>query len=238
MVPDNGTLKTFERLADRGFTFDLDAITDLLREQAVSWVPQHFPNGKRDGDDWRLADIGGRAPNKSGSCVISLKGPHAGDWFDFEGDVGGGPLSTLGNATGLEGRELYSHAADLVGWSADRRPPRRLPASREVPDKDIGKLIDIIISGATSIGGTVAETYLRSRRVEPGHYDDLLFHPNLKHSEAKRSFPALLGVVRDFYWRHCCAPSDLSPRRRGSQGGRGQTQNGSRACWRRCCPIW
>jgi hypothetical protein len=55
-------------------------------------VPRHFPNGRRVGDEWRLANIRGDAPRKQGSCVITLKGEHAGDWHDFDGGQGGGPL--------------------------------------------------------------------------------------------------------------------------------------------------
>ena len=62
--------------------FDLDEIVRRLRDTADLWVPQHFPNGRREGDEWRLANIRGDAPRKNGSCVIALKGPHAGDWYD------------------------------------------------------------------------------------------------------------------------------------------------------------
>ena len=65
--------------------YDLDAIVAHLRATAESWVPRHFPNGRRVGDEWRLANIRGDAPRKQGSCVIALKGEHAGDWHDFDG---------------------------------------------------------------------------------------------------------------------------------------------------------
>ncbi len=71
--------------------YDIDLIVRRLRDTAESWVPRLFPNGRRVGDEWRLANIHGDAPRKSGSCVISLKGPHAGDWHEFDGDQGGGP---------------------------------------------------------------------------------------------------------------------------------------------------
>jgi len=63
--------------ADR---YDLDLIVQRLRETAEYWVPRLFPNGKRVGDEWRLANIRGDAPRNTGSCVITLRGPHAGDW--------------------------------------------------------------------------------------------------------------------------------------------------------------
>jgi hypothetical protein len=88
--------------------FDLDAIAARLRDTAAVWVPQHFPNGRREGDEWRLANIRGDAPRKNGSCVIALKGERAGDWIDFDGGSGGGPLSTLAEATGYAGHQLFA----------------------------------------------------------------------------------------------------------------------------------
>ena len=70
--------------------FDLDEIVRRLRDTAATWVPAHFPNGRRLADEWRLANIRGEAPRKQGSCVIALKGEHAGDWIDFDGNQGGG----------------------------------------------------------------------------------------------------------------------------------------------------
>ena len=61
---------------------DLEAIKARLADTAESWVPQLFPNGRRVGNQWRLANIRGDAPRKNGSCVIDLAGPYAGGWFD------------------------------------------------------------------------------------------------------------------------------------------------------------
>ena len=70
--------------------YDLDLIVERLRETAAHWVPDLFPRGRRSGDEWRLANIRGDAPRNTGSCVITLRGPHAGDWIDFDGNQGGG----------------------------------------------------------------------------------------------------------------------------------------------------
>ena len=95
--------------------YDLDAVVAGLRATATSWVPSHFRNGKRLGDELRLANIRGDKPRKQGSCVIALEGERAGDWIDFDDNQGGGPLSTLEHATGLTGRALIEYAADLAG---------------------------------------------------------------------------------------------------------------------------
>ncbi|MBN9023907.1 MAG: P-loop ATPase, partial [Rhizobiales bacterium] len=86
--------------------YDLDAIVAGLRATAGSWVPRLFANGRRVGDEWRLANIRGDAPRKNGSCVIALKGDHAGDWHDFDGGAGGGPISAIEEATGLTPPDL------------------------------------------------------------------------------------------------------------------------------------
>ena len=57
--------------------YDLDAIAARLRDTAHAWVPGLFPNGRRQGDEWRLANIQGAPPRQSGSCVIMLAGEHA-----------------------------------------------------------------------------------------------------------------------------------------------------------------
>jgi putative DNA primase/helicase len=142
--------------------FDLDAIADRLRRQAEHWVPQLFPNGRRVGDEWRLANIEGSAPRKSGSCIIALAGPNAGDWYDFDASQGGGPLSTLENATGHSGRALYAYAAELVGWTSDRPAKANGAAGPPRTDsaRDPAREIAFIVDHTVPIAGTVAENYL------------------------------------------------------------------------------
>ena len=102
-------------LGDEPLRYDLDLIVQRLRETAETWVPRLFPNGRRSGDEWRLANIRGDAPRKMGSCVIALRGAHAGDWIDFDGNQGGGPISAIEEATGLRGRALIVQAAEMAG---------------------------------------------------------------------------------------------------------------------------
>ena len=83
-------------------------------------MPRLFPRGRRSGDEWRLANIRGDAPRNTGSCVITLRGAHAGDWIDFDGNQGGGPISAIEEATGLDGRALIIEAAEHRGHRARR----------------------------------------------------------------------------------------------------------------------
>jgi putative DNA primase/helicase len=177
--------------------YDLDAIVVRLRASAEIWVPRLFPNGRRLGDEWRLANIKGVPPRKQGSCVITLKGEHAGDWHDFDGSQGGGPLSAIEESTGHKGRDLFVYAAELTGWSPGtpnrQEPPAPTAAKQE---RDTAREIAFILKHAGLLAGTPAGTYLSSRGLVVPEGADLLAHADLTHWETKSGYPALIGVVR------------------------------------------
>ena len=160
-------------------------------------MPQLFPSGKSNKDEWRLANIRGDAPRKNGSCVITLKGEHAGDWKDFDGnEKGGGPLSALEHATGLTGRDLFAYAAEIVGWSPIA-PQKQLPSISSKPPKDPSREIAIILDAAGSIKDSIVDVYLQSRGLVCSDAPDLLFHPDLVHWDTKTGYPAMVGIVRN-----------------------------------------
>jgi hypothetical protein len=179
---------------ERAGLYDLNDIAARLRASAEEWVPKHFPRGRREGADWRLANINGDPPRKNGSCVITLRGPHAGDWIDFDGSGGGGPIDALARATGLAGRELYHYAAELVGQMP---APPRVSSAQTLCNKDTNREIDEIIAGSEPIAGTVAERYLGCRGLADPRSPDLLFHPSLIHWETRTAHPALVAIVRN-----------------------------------------
>ena len=168
--------------------YDLDEIVHRLRTTAESWVPRHFPNGRRLGDEWRLANIQGAPPRNSGSCVITLVGEHAGNWHEFDGGQGGGPSSTLEQAVGLDGTALFAEAARLTGWSATA-PAREAPPMPPPAKRDASQEIAFILAHATAIPGTVAERYLESRGLVVPPSADLRFHPDLTHYESRMGYP-------------------------------------------------
>ncbi len=176
--------------------YDLDLIVERLRETAAHWVPDLFPRGRRAGDEWRLANIRGDAPRNTGSCVIALRGAHAGDWIDFDGNHGGGPISAIEEATGLDGRALITRAAEIAGVTPGA-PERRAPVTPPAPKRDATLEIAHILSSAQPIAGTPAADYLAGRGLDVPADADLLFHPDLAHYETKAGYPALVGQVRD-----------------------------------------
>jgi len=178
--------------------YDLDAIVELLRASAHAWVPRLFPNGRRAGEEWRLANIKGAAPRKQGSCVIALSGDHAGDWHEFDGGQGGGPLSTIEAATGLNGRDLFAHAADLAGWSPGAPIRQAAPPTAAVDrDAETAREIVFILNHAQALGNSPAAAYLHDRGLFLPESADLLFHSDLTHWETKTGYPAMLGLVRN-----------------------------------------
>ena len=54
------------------FRYDLDAIGARLRDSAHAWVPGLFPNGRRQGDEWRLANIQGALSASMIQRVVKL----------------------------------------------------------------------------------------------------------------------------------------------------------------------
>lgn len=176
--------------------YDLEAIVQRLRDTAHAWVPGLFPNGRRQGDEWRLANIQGDPPRRSGSCVIMLRGEHAGDWHDFDGDEGGGPLSTLAHGTGLADRALFARAAEMTGWTGEG-PARLEPPPAPKPERDAARDIAFILEHAQPIQGTAAERYLQGRGLAVPEGADLLSHPDLAHFETRAGYPAMVGLVRN-----------------------------------------
>lgn len=189
-------LNDVKPLGGEPLRYDIDLVVARLRETAESWVPRLFPLGRKAGDEWRLANIRGDAPRKTGSCVIALRGTHAGDWIDFDGNQGGGPISAIEEATGLDGRALIIEAADIAGVSPGA-PERRAPSTPPPVKRDPALEIAHILTAATPIDGTPVAQYLTGRGLIVPPVADLMYHPDLAHWETKTGYPAKLGQVRD-----------------------------------------
>ena len=176
--------------------YDLEELSRRLSEQAGSWVPQLFPNGRQEGGELRLANIKGERPRKTGSCVIPLTGQYAGCFHDFDTGESGGPLKTLEHATGLTGRPLFDYAAGLVGLAAPKAQPVR-GAAKARKEEDTAREIAFILSRTGPIAGTLAEQHLRRRGLENPNCPDLLFHADLAHRPTGTGYPAMVAIVRD-----------------------------------------
>jgi putative DNA primase/helicase len=179
--------------------YDLDVVIAGLRASATSWVPSHFRNGRRVGEELRLANIRGDKPRKQGSCVIALEGERAGDWIEFDDNQGGGPLSTLEHATGLTGRALIEYAAELAGSApanGSHHPIAEMLAKGHRADSS-AREIELILARTTPLAGTAGETYLANSGLRLPETPDLLFHPDLTYWDTRTGYPALVAIVRN-----------------------------------------
>lgn len=179
--------------------YDIDEICRLLASSAADWAPSLFPNARNQNGELRLADISGRAPRKSGSCVVQIRGPNAGCWHDFSmPGSGGGPIDTIAQATGLDGPELYQRAAEIAGINGYARPkpptqaPWRAASKADTSDREIA----LILHKCQPLAGTLGETYLASRGLSDPQSPDLLYNPDVTDWAASRSRPAMIGVIR------------------------------------------
>ena len=179
--------------------YDLDVVVAGLRATAASWVPSHFQNGRRMGDELRLANIRGDRPRKQGSCVIALEGERAGDWIDFDDNQGGGPLSTLEHATGLTGRALIEYAADLAGSTPvnGASHPIAEALTKEQRAENIAREIELILARTVPLKDTAGEAYLARRGLQIPDTPDLLFHLDLTYWDTRTGYPALIAIVRN-----------------------------------------
>ncbi len=177
--------------------YDLDDLATRLSLQSGSWVPRLFPSGRIESHELRLANIEGHAPRKQGSCIIQLKGAHAGSWHDFSTGDGGGPISAIAHATRLSGRELFEYCADLVG-AAPVKINGKAGEHRTTRESKHEAEIARILERAQSTAGTLAEKYFTSARNLPSvEMGDVRFHPDCTHWETQTGWPAIIAIVRD-----------------------------------------
>ncbi len=173
---------------------DLPEIRRRLAETTRDWSPALFPNGRisSDGRTLRCADLTGRRARGAGSCVIHLEGRFAGSGFDHATGESAGPIDLIYHATGLTDTRLFAEAARLAGM--DRPAPKA--HAREARSGQVREIARILRE-CRPLAGTAADTYLRSRGLEPPDSADLLFHPNLADFETRRGRAGMIAIVRN-----------------------------------------
>lgn len=180
--------------------FDAGAISSGLARHAEAFCRHWFPEGRRVGNYWQMADVSGA---KGRSLVVRLRshgGRMAGKWTD--------------NATGQHGDllDLLQHHLEPVSYpDLLRQAADYLGEAPVLPDDGVGhdepavtsdRQIDAgrrLFSYGRPIKSTAADTYLRGRgiaRFGPA----LAFHANvyLRDEDGTRlELPALLAAISD-----------------------------------------
>lgn len=106
-------------------------ISKMLAERAESICRLLLPDGKKDGSEWRCADLSG---TKGTSLGVHLTGPKAGIWCDFANNEDKGDLLDLWVATkGIPFRQAYLEAKKFLGINGE--PVQGFNRNYKHPDK-------------------------------------------------------------------------------------------------------
>lgn len=110
--------------AGRVSTIDFASLARDLLGRADFWVEQWFPNGRRDGHEWKVGSLAGEVGR---SLSINMR---TGVWKDFASDEGGGDLLSLyAKSRGL----AMLAAARELGLVHDEAPARFTPPASPPP---------------------------------------------------------------------------------------------------------
>jgi putative DNA primase/helicase len=93
------------------------------------------------------------------------------------------------------------HVKAVLGIDRTRTPVRFAPVKYN-DDADNVKIALRLWEQTTSLAGTLAETYLRSRGITDIEVENLRFHPDLKSD--RKSFPGMVGLYRDVFTDQPC----------------------------------
>lgn len=106
-------------------------IAQRLATRAADVASFLFPNGKRDGNEWRVGSLDGEAGQ---SLAIHLTGDKAGIWADFSDDSLKGDLFGLWKrARGLEDADAAADALSWLGVSGTPQITAATPTRINVP---------------------------------------------------------------------------------------------------------
>lgn len=175
---------------------DLQEIIRQLSSTAHIWVPQMFPLGKRNGQDWRIGDLDGA---KGMSTSIRLTGEKAGCFIDHANSdiIGGGPIELIRLTYNLTFADAIQKALDISRIPLPKYS-EPVKTEKEKVERDL-YYVQQLHAKCRAIKGSVADKYLINRGLNTDGIDDLFFHPQLPHWPLKTNMPAMLGVVKNLY---------------------------------------
>lgn len=109
---------------------DITEIKRMLASRAQSVAEHLFPNGKKEGSEWRVGSIDGE---KGQSLGVHLTGNKAGVWAEFNSGNGGDLLDLWGQVRGVQLSQALNEARDWLGMS--RQKPYREPVREYIRPK-------------------------------------------------------------------------------------------------------
>ncbi len=186
---------------------DISEIVSLLSGRIEELCRTLFPNGVREGHEWRVGSLAGE---KGRSMAIHLGGAKAGVWSDFSSGESGDGLDLVAETVfrGDKGQAIQW----AKGWlGLDGSSPHRLKESRRkaavkacepdtAPDMK-NAAFRIWLSASERLRGFPAAKYLECRGIDLERLGrqprSLRAHPGLYHKASGRKWPALVAAVND-----------------------------------------
>jgi hypothetical protein len=179
-------------------------LANRLARDAEAVCRHYLSNGRREGRYWLVGDVR-NTPGRS--LFVRLKGPDcgkgaAGKWTDAATGEHGDLLDLIALNRGLH--RLHDALDEARGFLSLPRPAtdrdrRNPPATAPSGSPEAARRL---FAMSQLIGGTIAETYLRSRSITALHEtDSLRFHPRCYYRPDPHSptetWPALVAAVTD-----------------------------------------
>ncbi len=168
-----------------------------LADQAEAVCSAYLPRGRRSGNYWIVGDVHG-APGQS--MFIRLRGERRGYWTDSATGEHGDLLDLIRFARGLAGfQATLNEARRFLREPVFTREPQSPLLERRSGTRAAAARLHAL---SQPITGTIAETYLRRRRITARlSWPSLRFHPRCFYRPEGdgpwEEWPTLLGVVTD-----------------------------------------
>ena len=140
---------------------------------------------------------------RKGSLAVAFRGIKRGRFYDHELGEGGDSLELVRQINGGTVSDAMRWARDWLGMAPSFRPAAssatiKTPPNLTTPDEAWRIKSALVIWRETiPMRGTIAEIYLRQRRIAPLEgVPDLRFHPSCPAGEGRR-LPAMVAMMRD-----------------------------------------
>ncbi len=192
---------------------DAGEVASLLAQRIAELAHQLFPNGRREGHEWRVGSLSGEPGTSLG---VRLTGSKAGWWKDFSTDEGGDALSLVTvSRCGGDRAAGWRWALDWLGLRSDglteedlqriRREAetaRREAEAREERDRRqrARRAKALWLSGAP-LAESPAAAYLAGRALPLSRFPRpsraLRFGPEVFDGRSQKAWPALLAAMTD-----------------------------------------
>lgn len=194
---------------------DIAEIVGMLAARAPELCATLFPQGRREGHEFRIGDLDG---NPGRSLAVHLTGARAGVWSDFASGEAGDALDLVAQARFPGSSPGTGDKAAALRWArqwlgldgvdpAALRRTRRAVETRaaEEPTEDDARIrasaFRLWLSASERLAGTPIDRYLAGRGIDLRQLGRcpraLRYHAGLWNRESDRRWPAMVAAITD-----------------------------------------